>query len=96
MSVTVAVAAVLLSATTGGAEVGTTSLQGDCVTRSEYRQARFGMTKVRVHRIFGTPGTRVYVVVDNEEKRTYPMCDPSLRLNVTYIDGRLAYKDLRD
>lgn len=96
MSVTVAVAAVLLGALTGGAEASTTSMQEDCVTRAEYRQVRHGMTKIRVHRILGTRGTQVYVVVNNEEKRAYPMCDAALRLTITYIDGRLAYKDLRN
>jgi hypothetical protein len=95
MRVALALAGLLLGLPTGAA-ASARSLQEDCVTRAEYRQARYGMTKIRVHRIFGTRGRLVYLVVGNEEKREYPMCDPSLRLLVTYLDGRLAYKQLRD
>lgn len=68
----------------------------DRVTRAEYRGAQHGMTKARVHRIFGTRGTRIYLIAGNEERRAYRMCDPSLRLTVVYLHGRLGYKQLRD
>jgi hypothetical protein len=67
----------------------------DCVTRAEYRRARHGMPKRRVHRIFGTSGWLIYLVVNNEERRGYQMCDPALRLTVTYLHGELGYKRLR-
>lgn len=66
-----------------------------CVTRVEYRTAKHGMTKRRVHAIFGTRGTRIYLIAGNEERRAYRMCDPSLRLTVVYLRGRLGYKQLR-
>ena len=88
-------AALLLTVPTSAVAATASSLQEDCVIRAEYRRASYGMTKTRVHRIFDTRGRLVYVVVDNEEKREYPMCNPSLRLEVTYLDGRLAYKRLR-
>lgn len=71
------------------------SAAGDCVTRAEYRRARHGMPKRRVHRIFGTPGWLIYLVVNNEERRGYQMCNPALRLTVTYLHGELGYKQLR-
>lgn len=96
MSVPLALAALLLAVPTSIAEPSASPQEEDCVTRAEYRQARHDMTKRQVHRIFGTGGRLVYLVVGNEEKREYPMCNPSVRLEVTYFDGRLAYKQLRD
>lgn len=66
-----------------------------CVTRAELREARYGMPKARVHRRLGTRGERIYLVVGNEEKRAYRMCDPSKRLTITYLHGDLAYKHVR-
>lgn len=77
------------------AHTAITTAGGDCVTRAEYRRARHGMLKRRVHRIFGTSGWQIYVIIDNEEKRGYPMCNPELRLTVTYLNGALGYKQLR-
>jgi hypothetical protein len=78
-----------------GSSVAVSAGGADCVTRAEYRRARHGMPKRRVHRIFGTSGWLIYLVVNNEEKRGYQMCDPSLRLTVTYLHGELGYKQLR-
>lgn len=66
-----------------------------CVTRSELGDVRYGMPKLRVHRIFGTRGTLVYRVVNNEEKRSYRMCDRVRTLTVTYLRGDLGYWRLR-
>ena len=66
-----------------------------CVNRSELADVRFGMSKVRVHRIFGTRGTLVYRVVNNEEKRSYRMCDRVRTLTATYLHGDLGYWRLR-
>lgn len=74
----------------------TQAVPAGCVTRVEYRDARHDMTKRSVHRIFGTRGTRIYLIIDNEERRAYRTCDPTLRLSVVYLRGRLGYKELRD
>ena len=66
-----------------------------CVTRAELRAAKHGLPKPRVHNIFDTRGTRINLIPASEERRTYRMCDPSLRLNVVYLHGRLGYKKLR-
>jgi hypothetical protein len=75
--------------------VGTTTTTAGCVTGAELREVRYGMSKVRVHRIFGTRGTLVYLVVNNEEKRRYRMCDRVRTLTVTYLRGDLGYWRLR-
>jgi len=67
----------------------------DCVTSAENRQARYGMSKARVHRIFGTNGRRLYLVAHNEEKRVYRMCD-GRSLTITYLHGELAYRRVSD
>jgi hypothetical protein len=73
----------------------TTTTTTGCVTGAELREVRYGMSKVRVHRIFGTRGTLVYLVVNNEEKRRYRMCDRVRTLTVTYLRGDLGYWRLR-
>ena len=91
-AVLAATASVPAASTAASAGAGTEG----CVTRAEYRAAQHGMTKRRVHAIFGTRGTQVYLVLGNEERRRYRMCDPSLKLTVVYLHGRLGYKQLRD
>ncbi|MDQ3628418.1 MAG: hypothetical protein M3419_06370 [Actinomycetota bacterium] len=89
-------AAVLVPTTANANPAQSGDASDDCVTRAEYRAAKHGMTKRRVHDIFGTRGTRIYLIAGNEERRAYRMCDPSLRLTVVYLRGRLGYKQLRD
>ena len=47
-----------------------------CVSRAEYRRAADDMTKVRVHRIFGTSGRRLFINSGSviNEAREYRVC----------------------
>lgn len=56
-----------------------------CVTKAEYRQVRPGMAKTRVHAIFGTPGYKLGLGLD--EIRRYTTCENGGFVQVIY-NGR--------
>lgn len=62
-----------------------------CVSRAEYRKIKKGMTKTKVHRIFGTAGTRVSKQ-GRLEARGYQGCPKFSGIGVAYMDGKVASK----
>lgn len=62
-----------------------------CVTKAEYRQVRPGMAKARVHAIFGTPGNKLGLGLD--EIRRYSTCESGGFVQVIYSErGRVISK----
>jgi hypothetical protein len=57
------------AATAGDGEGGS-----PCVNRAEYRSIVKGMRKARVHRIFDSPGNRLWVHSDSSVTRAYGRC----------------------
>ncbi|GAA5147949.1 hypothetical protein GCM10023340_21130 [Nocardioides marinquilinus] len=91
----------ILAATVAAATLGLTTVtvspadaapSKGCVTRAEYKKVKKGMTKARVHSIFGTSGQRV-TMSGGVEGRGYKVCTSKTgAVGVAYSKGKLASK----
>lgn len=85
---------VILGGTTLIAPAANADTQG-CVTRKEFRKAKPGMARKRVHNIFDTSGKRdgVYVAEGiHMEMRSYNPCAKNGMISVEFTDGKLSSK----
>ncbi len=63
-----------------------------CVTKSEYKKVTTGMAKAKVHKIFGTKGTKV-TLAEGVEGRSYKVCTSSKGgVGILYGDGKVVSK----
>lgn len=78
-----------------------TTAQADtkvCVSPGEYSHVHRGMTKRRVHRVFGSRGRRVAFSRrgrHTSEIRRYRGCPRRSMVSVSYVNGRLRAKSAR-
>ena len=90
---TVALAATI--ATSGLVLPATPAQAGECVSRTEYRRVNRGMSKTRVHRIFGFDGrqTMSYRLFGNlYTDRQYKTCTRFGFASVSYKNGNVKSK----